>query len=191
MIRVFDLKIARREFLAMSAAALVLPSQQAHSGEGGGAIDLGATAPSNPKPPKLYPSYTQAKFSRLHQNEIDLLFKNGARTKKGGPVIKVEGFSEPMVVRLVKMAHADRILTRRLIRDMGKLKNAKKRLARLNEEIVKITKRIANLEDALDRAREKDQQAVIEETEARLKAANEYRKHLFVWRKFPSEGYPK
>ena len=86
-------------------------------------------------------SYTQEEFTRLFPSEIEAIEEAWQRGKD----IRIGGFSKNMSTWLIQMADFDRRKTFRLIKDMGKLKTRKKRVARLKQEDTRVKKLIANV----------------------------------------------
>ncbi|WP_371226568.1 hypothetical protein [Roseovarius sp. 2305UL8-3] len=124
----------------------------------------------------------------MSKREIATLYDNRGRVSRGGPRVKVDGFSGNMVEWLVAMADFDRASFRRLMRDMAKIKDKAKRKARLAREITKIKTRITKLEASKERARKRGSQSAVEEAENRLQQAKEYLEGVEIWAKFPHEG---
>ncbi len=113
---------------------------------------------------------------------------NRGRISRGGPRVKVDGFSRNMVEWLVAMASFDRPSLRRLIRDMAKLKDKAKRKARLAREVTKIKTRITKLEAARERAKNRGSESAVDEANSRLNQAKEYLNGVETWAKLPHEA---
>ncbi len=180
----------RRKTLLSGAAFLAVyvsaPASFASGGGGGG--DGGERDNYTYSVPKLESKYTQKEFTQLSKKEISQFWGLSGKNKRGGKTVLIDGFSEPMTSRLVDMIYYDRSSTKRLIRDMGKIKDTEARKKRLSEEVKKINKRIADLEAALERAQKKNFRRAVNETKYRIRDAKGYLKAVKVWEQYPHEG---
>ncbi len=103
----------------------------------------------------------------------------------------IDGFSKSMSSWVFSMAMEDRTATRRLFRDMQKLKSEKDRKKRLLIEKQRIDKLIKNLKASLKRLKDVKGEGADEAYKAefwRLSSAKQYLKRLKVWIKYPMEG---
>jgi len=164
------------------------------SGGGGGGGECGSCESDEqntytpPPSQTLSSKYTQKEFTRLSKREIGKLWGLYGKDKKGGKTVVIDGFSEGMVQQLVDMIYYDRTSTKRLIRDMSKIKGEEARKKRLSEEVIKTEKRIADLEAAFERAKKKNLKSATYETNERIRDAKKYLKAVKVWAKYPGEG---
>lgn len=127
------------------------------------------------------------KFLRLYPYEIRKLsgyYKTGSR-------ITIHPFSWAMSSWLLHMAVNDRRATQRLVREMSKIKDPKKRAARLQQELRRVKDFRKNLEASAKRFEEKKMYGAENEERRRLRRLNKYAEGLEVWIKYPHEGAPK
>lgn len=176
----------RRKFLFICAASLavcsVAPAGFA-SGDGG---DGGEQSDQSGNKPTLEMSQTE--FRSLSKKEIGRL---SDRLYNEGLNFKLDGFSINMSSRIKSMGLWETRSTRRLLKDMSKLKTKAARKKRLTEEIDRMTKLKKLLEDSMERLKGKTSEGAkmaAHEEWQRWVDVKDYLRHLKVWRRFSDEG---
>jgi hypothetical protein len=161
------------------------------SGDGGGGDGGERSQQKNNAGKKPTVQMSQTKFRSLSNRET---YRLSDRNFTGKIIFKLDGFSVNMSSRILSMASFETGSTRRLLKDMSKLKTRKARKNRLTEEIDRMTKLKKLLEDSQKRLKAKTgehaRRAAGEEW-ARWVNVKAYLEHLRVWRRFPNEGILK
>ncbi|QGX97812.1 hypothetical protein EI983_05785 [Roseovarius faecimaris] len=174
---------ATRRQLLLTGLALFLCSPSAAGGDGGGGGNSGLS-PRPKQPPATKSKYTQDEFTRLSTAELDQLEWKFTRGKR----LHITGFSQNMSDYLILMAVHRRRRTQRLILEMQKLKDDKKRVARLTRERNRVQKELNDLKKARQRAKDKGYTRAAAEAEEQIQKTQKYIKGLDTWIKHPSEG---
>lgn len=179
----------RRNILCSGVAFLTVcfsaPASLASGGGGGGdGGEQGNQTSGSKKKPIV--NISQNEFRSMSAGEIDKYARAGSGRKYN---IKVNGFSPRMSETLLMLALWDRAATRRLIKDMAKLKSKKERKARLKKEHAN-AKKLEKLLKASMKKLKKDNASVGAqyEEEQRWRHAKFYKEKLWRWESNPMEG---
>jgi len=181
----------RRKTLLSGAAFLAVyftPTASLACGDGGG--DGGEQdVQSNSSKKVPVDSMTQSQFRNLSAENIDEIMDDVEHNKI---TIKIDGFSPKHSINLLRMANVDRTSTRRLVKDMAKLKTKKTRKEHLRKEI--------NRSDDLDRIlvksiktlkKNKASKAAVKDEKTRMDDNFDYRYLVVRWARNPMEGVRK
>ena len=131
-------------------------------------------------------NFSQRQFRNLSAADLREHSINSSHYRS---TLKIEGFSPRMTKTLFEMAGHDRASTRRLVKDMAKLKTKKTRKAHLRKEI--------NRSDDLDRIlfksiktleKSKASKAAIKDEKTRMDDNFDYRYLVVKWARNPMEG---
>ncbi len=173
--------IARRQFMTLGTATLIMPALGITHGFAGGGRE-----PETGSGTRLISNnLSQDDFARLSHRQFQELYTYPSEMRK----IRVAGFSAEMAYRLVQMGYTYRRRTIRLMRDLSRLNNTQARRARLREELDWAEEQYENLDQAYDRALEKNLgSGAVNETLQRRARAQIYRDHLRTWFEHPHEG---
>lgn len=172
-------RIARRHVI-LGGLALCLARPARAGGGGGGGND--STAPR--KPPTVKTKYSAKEFSRLSAAEIAEINKNITL----GKPLTVEGFSQAMSDHLAFMAGLRRRRTQRLIKDMEKITDTKKRVTRLRQEQHRVETELATLLEARKRAQDKGLESAENEANKQINKTKRHLGSVKTWVNHPHEG---
>ena len=174
----------RRKTLLSGAALLAVNLIASPSFACGGGPDPDSADDDQSSSSKKVPikSITQNDFRNLSDREI---LHNLSNTK-------IDGFSHKMSKNLFSMAFYDRTSTRRLVKDMAKLKTKKERRARLKKEINRVEKLKALLHKSMENLEKNKASDGARNAELqRFSNADKYLTYVRLWARNPMEGTRK
>jgi len=178
----------RRGILLSGAAFFAVSfvtSPSLASGGGGGGGECGSCESdeqSNNSKKAPIKSMTQNDFRNLSDREILNHLSN----------TKIDGFSHKMSKNLLSMAFYDRTSTRRLVKDMAKLKTKKARRARLKKETNRVEKLKALLHKSMENLEKNKASDGARNAELhRFSNADKYLTYVRRWARNPMEGTRK
>jgi len=170
--------------IALFAMYVSAPASFASGGGGGDGGEQSDQTISSKKKPTV--NISQSEFRSLSSREIGKYNRDGSGRKHD---IIVNGFSPKMSDRLFIMAMWDRAATRRLLKDMSRLKTKEARKARLKKEYERTKKLEKDLKESYKALKKnKASTGAQYQEEQRLRHTKFYKEALWSWRSNPMEG---
>lgn len=183
---------SRRRAISTGLVALFLPITAYAGGDGGGNSTKKKKKRKAIDPPVL-------KHEKVETLSVDAFLRmdgvtlrgERSKAKKSGQRFTISGFSPEMSAQLIRMMQNDPRSTRRLVRDMRRLKTYKKRESRLSAEVQKQDRRIAAYSESIKEGRGSSDETVkarVKEDRQRRQNTRTYKRDVMEWLFDTDEG---